>query len=354
MDPDDRESVPSASPALATSITSSQASTSPQEQLGANAIDLLRGKRKARPHRVCQPCRLRKVKCNYDSPCQTCVERGHPELCLYAPDQPPKRVYTDVAPVTAPRPEGDERWTPAKREWNQMRESLVAVDQSLRELRLDIGRISANVHRHGKASPTNSPPFDPTMGDNEVNVIQGLSTSNSLTGDAVYLGVNSVPAMVVALANSNKSSNDSTVQDIIGKSMLPVFGLDNESATYPFVDLWGIPHGSFQRIELLCKLLPESDADLIQLFKKYQDTAHVIYPAVVDITLFESELLEFLRSRRNNPFAIQAGSVTDQTVYGRDLHWLGLLFAILASGFQCADFPQRERQMKSQVYSTKL
>jgi hypothetical protein len=35
------------------------------------------------------------------------------------------------------------------------------------------------------------------------------------------------------------------------------------------------------------------------------------------------------------------------------LHWLGLLFATLASGFQCSDLPRKERQIKSQVYSIK-
>jgi Zn(2)-Cys(6) binuclear cluster domain-containing protein len=349
MDLDGREALPNASRGQFPPTASPQTgpSTSPSEP-GPTTIDLLRGKRKARPHRVCQPCRLRKVKCNYESPCRTCVDRGHPELCRYEPDLAPKRVQTDVPSAASARPEDDEHWAPSKQEWYQMRQNLAAVSQSLRELRHEIGQFSASLRDHGRSSRASSPPLDPTMGDAKFDVSRGLSTSNSLTGDSVYLGANSVPAMVVALANN---SNDySVIQDIIGKSILPVFGLDNESATYPFIDLWGIPHGSFQRVELLCKLLPEADADLIQLFKKYQDTAHVIYPAVVDISLFESDLFEFLRNRRNNPLAVQADSITDQTVYGRDLHWLGLLFAILASGFQCSNYPQKERQMKSQVY----
>ncbi|KAK5049253.1 hypothetical protein LTR16_010970, partial [Cryomyces antarcticus] len=52
------------------------------------------------------------------------------------------------------------------------------------------------------------------------------------------------------------------VQELMGRSILPIFGLDNESATYPFVDLWGLPHGSMSRTEELCKAIP-SDAECL-------------------------------------------------------------------------------------------
>lgn len=48
----------------------------------------------------------------------------------------------------------------------------------------------------------------------------------------------------------------SEAQEVLGKSILPMFGLDNESATYPFVDLWGLPHGSLARAQELAKALP--------------------------------------------------------------------------------------------------
>jgi hypothetical protein len=47
-----------------------------------------------------------------------------------------------------------------------------------------------------------------------------------------------------------------TMRDLLGKSILPFFGLDNQRTTYPFVDLWGLPHGSSSRIDELCRLLP--------------------------------------------------------------------------------------------------
>jgi hypothetical protein len=39
--------------------------------------------RKKRDQTSCYPCRSRKVKCNRQLPCDTCVKRGYPDLCLY-------------------------------------------------------------------------------------------------------------------------------------------------------------------------------------------------------------------------------------------------------------------------------
>lgn len=326
--------------------------TAASHELEVDTIDaILRTKRKRRSQRVCQPCRLRKVKCTYEVPCQSCAERGHPELCTYGPDlPPPKRVYTDKAGSKGLfADDGGEHWLPSKQEWDEMRDKLITVDQLLRELGDDVGQLLTDVRGQGKAASRSSPETSSAGGALDPVVVQGMPASNALTGDAVYLGGNSVPAMVVALADNN--NDDVAVRELLGKSTLPVFGLDNESATYPFVDLWGIPHGSFQRIELLCKLLP-SDSECMQIFRQYRDTAHVIFPGVVDALQFESDLLDFLRNRGNNDLIIQAGGLADQSVYGKNLHWLGLLFATFASGLQCSDLPRKERQMKSQVYGT--
>jgi hypothetical protein len=173
-----------------------------------------------------------------------------------------------------------------------------------------------------------------------------LPPNSSILEDTVYLGGNSVPAMVIALGWNH---DQNAVNELLDKSILPVFGLDNDSATYPFVDLWGIPHGSPRRIELLTKLLP-ADADCIQVFRQYRDTAHVIYPGLIDIIKFESDLSAFLTARRTCPYEAQVGGLARHHVYGQNIHWLGLLFAALASGFQCSNLPRKERQMKSQVY----
>lgn len=102
---------------------------------------LLRSKRKRRSQKVCQPCRLRKVKCTYETPCNSCVERGHPELCVYDPDPPAaKRVFADKAGG-----EDSHGHLPSKEEWDEMRQKLANVDQMLREMRDNIGLLRADL-----------------------------------------------------------------------------------------------------------------------------------------------------------------------------------------------------------------
>lgn len=43
--------------------------------------ELLKRKRRVRGIKSCFPCRHRKVKCDGNFPCETCVLRGHPEIC---------------------------------------------------------------------------------------------------------------------------------------------------------------------------------------------------------------------------------------------------------------------------------
>lgn len=138
------------------------------------------------------------------------------------------------------------------------------------------------------------------------------------------------------------------IYEVFGKSILPMFGLDNESATYPFVDLWGLPHGSLARAQELAKALP-NDEQMLALFHYYRDLVHVIYPGVVSLELMEHELNQFITSRGTH--SKTSGAVSENSVYGKNFHWLGLLFAVLASGAQTCQMPRKERELTSQVYS---
>jgi hypothetical protein len=229
-----------------------------------------------------------------------------------------------------------------------LRGRLSNIEALLLELREQNVSSGKHARRPAPNRPANSTDTDEEGSVSDAAIHPAILAKRGFSEDEVYLGGNSVPAMVTALANEQNS--DIETQNLLERSVLPIFGLDNDSATYPFVDLWGIPHGSFQRIELLCKLLPATDGECIQIFKLYRDTAHVIFPGIVDIAEFESDMLEFLRTRSTTSLRVGVGPLAVQTVFGKNLHWLGLLFAALGSGVQCSDLPRKERQMKSQVY----
>ena len=298
-------------------------------------------KRKARGQRACNPCRQRKVKCNYETPCKTCVDRNHPNLCRY---QLPSKRHDLGSSIENLSPNNGTK----RPEWERLCAKLDNVDHSLQELKRELRSLGA-----GDPPPLATRKLSlvdwtsqALTGDVVETSAQEIRANNDLTGETVHLGANSVPAMVVALGSG---TSEDTIKELLHKSVLPLFGLDNQSATYPFVDLWGLPHGSSSRIDELCKLLP-SDADTLQFFRHYRDTAHVLYPAVVDIRQFESDLTHFLISRAANAANVNGEPRTGQDVYGKSLHWVGLLFATLASGCQCSGIPRKERQLTSQVY----
>ncbi|KAF2404068.1 hypothetical protein EJ06DRAFT_535462 [Trichodelitschia bisporula] len=308
----------------------------PPARAPSDIDDVLRRKRKARGLKACYPCRQRKVKCSYESPCRTCSEREHPELCTY--EMPAKRVNIGYQPDDLAAPPAPTS------EWEQLWKKLDSLERAITDVRRDIRKIAAP----GPPATDVESPASPSSSSRGGDIAQGMHTNNDLTGETVYLGGNSVPAMVMALGRG-ANGGASTLRELLGRSVLPVFGLDNESATYPFVDLWGLPHGSVVRIEELCKLVP-SDADCLQYFKHYQDTAHVLFPGVVDVAQFESDLMAFLNNRAESPLMLTGDELAKQKVFGMSLNWLGLLFATLASGCQCSGMSRKERQLTSQVY----
>jgi len=258
--------------------------------------------------------------------------------------------------------------TLAQSDFNQLCRKLENVENTLEDLRREIRQNNSShsngnvsVHRTPQLSGRSSPnPFG-TGSRNETLIgnaftrhtsLHGIHAKNDLTGQTIHLGGSSVPALVMALGQGNREH--ATVQEILGKSILPLFGLDNETATYPFVDLWGLAHGSMAKAEQLAKTIP-TDSQCLSFFAFYRDLGHVIYPGVVDPAAFEQDLTAFLMNRTtyreldgidNGPLP----GVTEQSLYDKDYNWIALLLAVLASGCQSSSLPRKERELTSQVY----
>lgn len=345
----------------------------------AEVDDFLRRKRKAREHKACYPCRQRKVRCDLARPCKTCVEREHPELCDYHPPNKKQNAATGSVRSAAvpkveerdgPPPPIDNTVTLDRSDFDHLCRKLDSVESALEDLRREIksnnNNATVTAHRtplqlSGRSSPNpnGGSRFDggqPYLNNQFTRhtSVHGLHARNDLTGQTVHLGGSSVPALVMALGQGDRERP--SVQEILGRSILPMFGLDNETATYPFVDLWGLAHGSLARAQELAKTIP-TDSQCLSFFRYYRDLGNIIFPGVADLATFESELTVFLitRAEQGGGFGdVGDGSgpgVTEQSIYERSLQWIGLLFAILASGCQCSGLPRKERELTSQVYS---
>jgi hypothetical protein len=78
---------------------------------------------------------------------------------------------------------------------------------------------------------------------------EGIHTTHMDGEGTVHLGSRSVLAYIL-----NKSGS-LQAQTLLEGGLLPKLGLDNETATYPFVDLWSSDTSSFD-VNAVCSALP--------------------------------------------------------------------------------------------------
>lgn len=89
-----------------------------------------------------------------------------------------------------------------------------------------------------------------------------------------------------------------------------------------------------------------------RFFYYYRDIAGTLYPVLVDVPGFEKELQIFLQNRAAAGGILKTGDEPGltQRPFGMNLAFVGMLFAVLASGCQSSDLPSKERELTSQVY----
>ena len=71
---------------------------------------------------------------------------------------------------------------------------------------------------------------------------------------------------------------------------------------------------------------------------------------MTDLEQFEMNLDLLLQRRSSTQGMYQTDSDQVQDAFGVSVAFLGLLFAVLASGCQSSDLPAKERELTSQVY----
>ncbi|KAL1987622.1 hypothetical protein VTN96DRAFT_3222 [Rasamsonia emersonii] len=351
--------------------TSTPLSELPQSQIDA----IIRTKRKAREPKACYPCHTRKVKCDRNLPCDGCVKRDHADLCTY--ERPSKKrqipvsqsflnnarggdpaaggtaavsmigsdvhVKSESAEPGAGSSHAGGRVSIPREDWENVCNKLKEMEQTISSLRsgleqIEEGRVSAMAtgeprstdtsQRSGQASPER----------------EGIHTANTLGEGTVHLGSRSVLAYIL-----NKSGS-LQAQALLEGGILPKLGLDNETATYPFVDLWSSDTSTFD-VSAVCGALP-SDEQIREFFYFYRDIAGTLYPVLVDVPGFEQDMETLLRNRAAAGGVLKTDDDQNfsQRPFGKSLAFLGLLFAVLASGCQSSDLPGKERELTSQVY----
>ncbi|KAL4794954.1 hypothetical protein BDV19DRAFT_178247 [Aspergillus venezuelensis] len=370
----------------------------PQAQVDA----IIRAKRKAREPKACYPCHARKVKCDRNLPCDGCVKRDHAELCSY--ERPSKRRVGDMGPAvgagymdgpaaaipivaaggrlsgdpgttlsdgsirlkqepgTGPGtatgmsmsstthpspavPAANGRVSISREDWDNVRTRLKEMEATLANMRAGLDKANEEGVASGSTLETGSVQSADasTRSKGASPEREGIHAPNTLGEGTVHLGSRSVLAYIL----NNKSGSDQ-LQALLEGGILPKLGLDNESATYPFVDLWSSDMSTFD-ISAVCCALP-GDQQCKEFFSYYRDIAGAIYPVIEDVVLFERNLDLLLHNRNAAGGVYKADDDQAQRPFGMSIAYLGLLFAVLASGCQSSDLPGKERELSSQVY----
>ncbi|KAJ5113999.1 hypothetical protein N7456_002533 [Penicillium angulare] len=343
----------------------------PQSQVDA----IIRTKRKAREPKACYPCHARKVKCDRNLPCDGCVKRDHADLCSY--ERPSKKRsqtfhespvggssasanidhsahygYDDnttnmkYEPMSVPsRSNGVNaggRVSIARDEWDNVRNRLREMESTISNLRMGLERAEEGPAGTAESGSVQSGDVGSRSKGNSPDR-EGIHAANTLGKGTIHLGSRSVLAYIL----NNKTGTDQ-LSALMEGGILPKLGLDNESATYPFVDLWSSDMSTFD-ISAVCSALP-TDQQCREFFYYYRDIAGAIYPVVEDVQGFENELELLLQTRVSSGGVYREDADEAQNPFGVSIAYLGLLFAILASGCQSSDLGSKDRELTSQVY----
>lgn len=226
-------------------------------------------RRKSRAPKSCYPCYRRKVKCDRNSPCTLCVKRGYPHLCTF--DHPVK----DTKPLESPSTSQESQSLGRKdktmccatnttasikqsgnvlvdtREWRTVNNRLAELSQSITALRsrLEIASTPPSSTLPSPSSEDEQP--SPKIACQKRTASEegagGVRMRNVLGGSPVHCGSGSVLAFLLERPGVSIFREDSVLSQL---------GLENHSATYPFLDLWSSDIASYSN-ESVCAALPE-------------------------------------------------------------------------------------------------
>ena len=229
-------------------------------------------RRRPRECKTCLPCRASKVRCDRNLPCSNCVKRNF--NCSYGRPPPnPFRLSTaePTGPATTSEPslpsrgnlnpssssnvysrtspeKSSETVTISQNEWDDINSKMSLMEQTLSSLNsLFHAHSRRAVAREESAEP--SKPSEGVYGSGE-----GIYGSNALKTGDVHIGSQSA---LVDILNRSKGSED-TAQALPKDDLLAELALGNESAAYPFVDLWSSDPFTFN-ITAVCEVLPDDE-----------------------------------------------------------------------------------------------
>ncbi|CAG8199780.1 unnamed protein product [Penicillium nalgiovense] len=331
-------------------------------------------RRRPRECKTCLACRASKVRCDRKVPCGNCTKRNF--TCSYgrpsSAKQPPPATgvtasstplqqptfaspaiapYTSSAPTingsyatdhpsaTSTDPDLPDIIDISQAEWDEINSKMVAMEQIL-------GSLNSLFQTHSTRKPPEPEPEpEPEPVEQKSSArSEGVYGSNVLKTGAVHFGSRSA---LVDILDKSKMSED-TAQALPQEDLLAELALGNESAAYPFIDLWSSDPYTFN-IAGVCAVLPE-DGRCLEFLAFYREIGSVLYPVLSDTAELERQTKRLLDNRRRAGGEYKADANGLVKPFEMPLAFLSLLFAVLASGCQLSDIPESDRELTSWVY----
>ncbi|EFX01147.1 c6 zinc finger domain containing protein [Grosmannia clavigera kw1407] len=273
--------------------------------VSVSASDLrrvLRDRQKARNRISCLPCRERKVRCNREHPCLTCIKRDHADLCIYTDAPFPARL-SSVQPVPAVST------TPP-------------------------ASLASTAFRHAEPPNRQSPSLDHQQRPLDGAYAQPTQDSPSSSSGMPLLGGGSLLAIAREHdSETNGVDDDAGRGDVLENAVMPLLGV-------PGMDNNSRPGTSLQGDDLYADL--PRDRELLDLFSIYRTRVHPFQLILADIEAVESELCAIINRRARSRGLSGADAQNAATVPVRR-QFLCLVHAILATSGQFSDLSASDR-----------
>ncbi|KAL4896887.1 cellobiose response regulator [Aspergillus ambiguus] len=320
-------------------------------------------RRRPRECKTCLPCRASKVRCDRNVPCGNCVKRNF--TCSYGrppPSQPKPPVFSELyrpSSISATPQYPPSSYIPSTREvsynadrstddlsetvslsqdeWDELNSKMQAMEQILSSLDSLFHDRSERKSSGGQLD-TSAAEEDPSLSS------QGVYESDSLKTSKIHVGSRSA---LVDIMDKSKRSLD-TAEVLPKDDLLTELALGNQSAAYPFVDLWSSDPYTFN-IAGVCGVLPD-DEQCRKFLGCYKNIGAVLYPVLPDLAKLEQDMNRLLQGRLAADGVYRPDANGLMKPFGMSIPFLSLLFAVLASGCQLSDLPESERELTSWVY----
>ncbi|KAF2669482.1 hypothetical protein BT63DRAFT_261924 [Microthyrium microscopicum] len=276
-----------------------------------------RRRRNRRP-KACRLCRTRKVRCDYQQPCGTCVLRDHPQLCGYDGISIAFQELSHFA-VKSPTIQSTSK-APCS-----------SQSPCLETPRQD--GVDGATSRSG------------TLPNEVLDILDHVATNATASRET-----DADTGQVTFVGRRAHATLFRTLLEYLPKKTLPlpnsveaIFGVTNRTISQPFVSLWN----TTARVTIgdIMRSLPSAETCL-RYYSSYQQVSHPFFPVIHDLGAFERNLCAVLerlvaQTEESSSSSTQlAGDLPRAELAG-----YALLFAVLASGCQCCLVAEDDNQL---------